>query len=225
LISTLHYRSPSDSPERILLVMLPGYGIEAEEFAGRGLVASLQSRGWPVDVVAPSLAPDLYLDGSVAAPIHRDIVEPAWRQGYRRIWLLGISLGCMGALLYANQHADIIEGIILLAPFLGTQGSIAELAQMGGFGAWSSAHRAPDSVEGQMLGWLQRHLTARAGRPVLYLGYGDFDRFAAGHKLLAACLPEEKVLTAEGGHDWETWLLLWNKLLDALPFGKAAGLQ
>ena len=215
MIGRQHHRAPGDDPDRILLVMLPGAGFAAEDFARHGLVSATHGRGWPVDIVTTDPEVELYLEGGIAAALHREIVEPARAQGYARIWLLGVSLGGMGALLYASENAATIEGVVLLAPFLGTQGTIAELAKAGGFRAWSAASSAATPTEQRVLTWLQTYLEARPASPALYLGFGHADRFAQGHRMLAAGLPAAHVHIATGGHDWDTWHTLWQSLLDA----------
>lgn len=203
--------------------MLPGAGIEAGDFANHGMVTALHGRGFDVDVVAAQPALDVYLDGSIATVLHRTIIEPALAQGYSRFWFLGISLGGMGALLYAGAYAANVQGLILLAPFLGTQGTIAALAAAGGFASVSASNSAITAAEGQMLAWLQDYLTRRPINPALYLGYGRADRFARGHRMLAGTLPADRVVTEAGGHDWDTWLLLWHRVLDASPFAASGG--
>jgi enterochelin esterase-like enzyme len=49
---------------------------------------------------------------------------------------------------------------------------------------------------------------------MLHLGFGTEDRFAAGHRLMAAALEPETVSTVPGGHDWRTWRQLWENFLD-----------
>ena len=168
-------------------------------------------------------APDLglYLDGGIAEALHRAVVEPARAQGYTRIWLLGISLGGMGALLHASAYAGQVEGLVLLAPFLGTPGTIAEIAQAGGLAAWSAARSAAVETEKRMLVWLQNFVAQLPSSPALYLGYGSGDRFAPGHRMLAEQLPGASVVTETGGHDWKTWRALWQRILDTGPFTTA----
>jgi hypothetical protein len=48
----------------------------------------------------------------------------------------------------------------------------------------------------------------------LYLGFGDQDRFVAAHELLAAALPADAVDVIAGGHEWPTWVGLWENFLD-----------
>lgn len=222
MISVLHYRAPDMAEHRLLLVMLPGVGIEAAEFFEHGMVGAVQAHGreigLAIDVAA--LRPDLelYLDGEIEPALHRAVIEPARRQGYARIWLLGISLGGMGALRYAAGYEAEIEGLVLLAPFLGTRGTVAELAKAGGLNAWTPAQSVATDLEQRTLLWLRDFLQQQTRAPMLYLGYAQHDRFAPGHLLLADLLPENRVVTAEGQHDWDSWARLWRLVLERSPF-------
>jgi pimeloyl-ACP methyl ester carboxylesterase len=221
MITCLTHKAPVAAGSRTLLVMLPGVGMAAGEFAAQGLVDDVHARALPVDIIAARPDIELYLDGSVAACLQRTIIEPALAQGYRRLWLLGISLGGMGALLHASAYEGQVEGLVLLAPFLGTPGTIAEIDQAGGLAAWSAAHSAAVDTEKQALAWLQNFTAKRPAAPALYLGYGRDDRFARGHRLLAQQLPDANVVTETGGHDWATWRPIWQRILCDDPFGKA----
>jgi hypothetical protein len=55
--------------------------------------------------------------------------------------------------------------------------------------------------------------------PPIYLGYGMRDRFSSASQLISQRLPQERVLTEPGGHDWSTWLALWHRMLDLEMFG------
>jgi pimeloyl-ACP methyl ester carboxylesterase len=216
-MTCLHYPAPGGGGSKNLLVMLPGAGMEAADFAANGMVAAVHERDLAIDIIAARPDLDLYLDGEVAAALHRAVIAPALAQGYARIWLLGISLGGMGALLYAALPEARLEGIVLLAPFLGTPGTIAEVEAAGGLNGWKAGGVAT-APEARMLGWLQDYLKHLPGRPKLYLGYGLADRFARGHNLLGACLAAAQKFTQAGGHDWETWLALWRRMLDEISW-------
>jgi pimeloyl-ACP methyl ester carboxylesterase len=218
------HAAPVAGVERVLLIMLPGAGSEAGAFAEHGLIDAVHARGLAVDIVAVQPALDRYLEGDIASLLHRRVVEPARAQNnYTRVWLLGISLGGMAALLYASAHAAELEGLVLLAPFLGTRGTIAELARAGGLASWSPANSSATQPEQRMLSWLQNFLKHRPASPKLYLGYGHNDRFAPGHRILAELLPEGDVVTAEGGHDWPTWRTLWQRVLETAPIATPSG--
>lgn len=223
MISRQYHKAPGAGGERVLLVMLPGAGSHANEFVEHGMAEAVHARGLAVDVCVAQPDLGLYLDGDVAAALHRDVIEPARAEGYARVWLLGISLGCMGALLYAAAYAGDVEGIVLLAPFLGTKGTVAELGRAGGLRAWAPAQSAATAQEQRMLIWLRDFLIQEAASPALYLGYGREDRFAPGHRLLADALPAARVISTEGGHEWDTWRRLWRLLLNTLPLDAARG--
>jgi pimeloyl-ACP methyl ester carboxylesterase len=217
--SRLHYPSALGPPQCVLLVMLPGAGIAAEDFAARGLVAAAQHGMPALEVIALRPNIELYLEGSLAPVLHEGIIVPALAAGIRRIWLLGLSLGGMGALLYASEYPELVEGLVLLAPFLGTHGTIAELTRAGSFDHWAAEDSAATAPERQLLIWLQSHLRTGAKVPRLFLGHGKRDRFAGGHRLLAARLPASQVVLVDGGHDWAAWIEAWQVILARKPFG------
>jgi hypothetical protein len=53
----------------------------------------------------------------------------------------------------------------------------------------------------------------------IHIGYGRDDRFAYAQDFMASLLPSEQVVVIEGGHDWSTWEMLWNRFLDQNIFG------
>lgn len=211
----LRYQTSGRSEDRILMVMLPGVGIAAGDFAAQGFVRTIEKVAAPLDIIAARPELDLYLDGTVADEIHRAILAPLAPR--RRVWFLGISLGGMGALLHARAYPDAIEGIILLSPFLGSPGIIAEVESAGGLGAWQPGDIAANDSERKLLAWLTAYLAAPPPRPSLYLGYGKRDRFVRGHALLGDRLPAERVVVGEGGHDWPSWVELWRRILALDP--------
>jgi enterochelin esterase-like enzyme len=83
---------------------------------------------------------------------------------------------------------------------------------------WQPGTIAPEDAERGLLAWLRQR---RAGGPALrrtYLGYGTEDRYAPASMLLARQLPGRNVVSVRGGHDWATWLTLWERLLDRNVF-------
>jgi len=210
----LRHAAPGPGKARRLLVMLPGAGMAAEDFAANGLVGALHERHRDIEIIAARLPLELYLDGQAADCLHRTVIEPALAQGYAQIWLLGISLGGMGALSYAALHEDLVAGLVLLAPFLGTPGTIAGIEAAGGLPHWTPGE-VTTAPEARVLEWLKDFIARQQVLPKLYLGYGEADRFARGHRLLGALLPPAQVVTRPGGHDWESWAALWRLMLDA----------
>ena len=207
-----------DPRERVLLVLLPpAYGT-ARDFVEQGFVAAIRSRGLPVDVIAAGAIANHYLDQTVVARLYADVIAPALAQGYRRLWLGGISIGGFGSLLTLQSHSADIEGVLLLAPYLGSRPAVNEVIRAGGFAQWQPQSAAPDDHERQLLAWLQGVLAVPSPGPPIYMAYGAQDRFASSMKVLADALPADRVVLQPGEHDWATWITLWCALLDRDPF-------
>jgi len=202
----------------LALVMLPGAGDEAQDLVEQGFLAALRRRGIAADAWMADVPFDQYMDGSFAAQLELDVLAPIRSQGRARIWMMGISLGGMAALSVARRHPGAIEGLILLAPFLGTRGRIAEVAAAGGLRKWLPGAVPPDDDELQVLSWLRDYQSGNPALPRIHLGYGTDDRYAPASELLARELPHDHVVSVEGEHDWATWLKLWEILLDGNVF-------
>jgi pimeloyl-ACP methyl ester carboxylesterase len=213
-----YHEANNQSRSRVLLVMLPGVGFAPDDFVARGFVAAVHECGLAVDVAVAQPGLDAYLDNTLATDLHRDIAARYRSDGDARVWLLGVSLGGMGALLYAQAYAPTVEGVILIAPFLGTAGLVSEVARAGGLASWQPGDMTANDSERLLLGWLKLHTAAPQVRPRLYLGYARGDRFVQGHALLADRLPSSQVVVEEGGHDWDAWTRLWQKIVDKEPF-------
>ena len=205
--------------ENALLVMLPGATHKPHDFARRGFIDALRRRNLPVDTVAVDAHLGHYLERDLIGRLNEDVIAPARAAGYARIWLLGISLGGMGALTYARSHPQAIAGIVVLAPFLAVKGTIDEIVRAGGIDLWQPGTIDPQDDERALLAWLKGHESAEPALARIHLGYGAGDRFVAASEILGARLSPERIVTLGGGHDWETWLALWEKLLDRDLFG------
>lgn len=206
-------RSPSCHPRaNTLLAFLPGVYDTPEDLVREGFVAALRARRLPVDVVLVDAHVGYYTDESIEHRLHDEIVTPARAAGYRSIWLAGISLGGLGCLAYAQAYPRGVDGLILLAPYLGNRGLLQEIETAGGLAAWH-ARAARSTGEERVWHWIADLPAYRDALPV-YLGFGDADRFVASHRLLAGQLPASHVISHAGGHDWPVWHSLWAGFLD-----------
>ncbi len=211
----IHDQAPhQDGDKRALLVMLPGATDVPEDFLQHGFVRALRERHLPVDVILVDAHADYYLGRSIGERLSQDIILPVRDSRYRKIWLMGISLGGMGALLCARDHPDKIDGVILLAPYLGNRGKIAEIVDGGGLDDWQPKTINPHDDEQALLAWLKAYRSGNPALPEIYLGYGRDDRFAPASNMLAQRLPADRVTAIQGGHDWKTWQRLWKHILD-----------
>lgn len=205
-----------------LLVFLPGVYDTPEDLVREGFVAAVRERQLPVDMVLVDAHVGYYTDESVERRLHAEIIAPARARGYRQVWLAGISLGGMGSLAYAEAYGAQVDGLILLAPYLGNRGLQEEIRSAGGLDAWH-ASGSHEGGERRIWHWLAS-LDTQSKAPPIHLAYGNADRFAPSHRLLGERLPASRVLALEGGHDWPVWRTAWQTFLDrpdlASQFGR-----
>lgn len=205
-----------------LLVMLPGAYSAPAEFVDEGFVSRLRQQRVHADVVVAGATLDHYIEGQVLQRLHDEVIGPARARGVRQVWLLGISLGGLFAMAYADRHPGDVDGVLALAPYLGRRTLLTEIVRAGGPAAWAAARQpqADDLLEHAVWAWIARGGAA----PLLHLGFGRDDRFVDAHRLLAAQLPAARVFEAPGGHDWPAWRSLWDQWLSRglLPVKGAA---
>ena len=196
-----------------LVVFLPGRGDRMEDFEREGLRAAMTQAGVRADWMAVDAHLGYYLNRSVVDALREDVLQPARARGYRRIVLVGVSLGGLGALLCARDAPGLVDALVLLAPYLGDRAAFfAEVERAGGPVAWAAGRPGrADDVAVELWTFLgQQH----ARLPPTWLGWGEGDRLAAGHRLLAPLLPGERVRVIAGGHTWPIWRELWRGLCE-----------
>ncbi len=194
-----------------LVVFLPGRGDSREDFERQGMAAALRAAGVRADWIATDAHLGYYLDRSIVNVLREEVLRPARARGYRRIVLVGISLGGLGALLCVRDAPELVDGVVLIAPYLGDRAALfTEIDRAGGPAAWAEGRSGRQAdVAAELWTFLgQRH----AGLPPTWLAAGEADRLAQGHRLLAPLLSPERVRLAEGGHVWSVWRGLWTEL-------------
>jgi pimeloyl-ACP methyl ester carboxylesterase len=209
--SVLKSASPG-APAPTRIVCLPGAYHSAEDFLASGFDTAVRDRSLGIDLVFVDVEMQHLGDRSALELLDQEVVLPARAAGCRSLWFAGISLGGFIALDYAASHAGRLDGICLLAPYLGNRMLIADIARAPSLTAWTGGELAHSDEERRI--W--RFVQAQAAHPrLLYLGYGRDDRFAAAHRLLADALPSDASNMVPGGHDWRTWRALWENFLDS----------
>ncbi len=199
----------ADAPMR--MVWLPGAYHTAQDFLTAGFAEAVRARRLNLDLIFVDMDLAHVGDRSVLGQLRSDIVLPARSAGVS-LWLGGISLGGLMALDYAASHPDELDGLCLLAPYLGNRILTAEIAQAPGIAAWQPGELAETDEERRIWRYIKNR---RAAARPLYLGFGEADRFSAAHKLLAGTLPVDRVNVIAGGHEWVTWSRLWENFLDS----------
>lgn len=212
---------PGRGQPRTLVVLLPGRRDRPEDFGRAGFPETAARAGAQVDMVAVNAHLGYYLKNLIVDRLHEDVIAPA-RQRYERIWLVGVSVGGAGALAYASRHPENVDGVVLLAPFLGQEQVIGEVDAAGGLRGWKPPEPlAPDDYQRQLWAWLSRYANGSQGQIPLYLGFGTRDSFARANGLLAEVLPPERVFTVPGGHNWKVWRALWADFVRTGALGKS----
>ena len=205
-----------------LIVLLPGLADGPEDFADNGFVDAIRRANPRFDVVATDAHFGYYRTRTLGERLYADVLEPAAAR-YDEIWLVGISLGGIGGAIYAQEHPGAIDGLILLAPYMGDDDIARDVAAAGGLASWTPPPL--ESIEGEdrrkfheVWRFYRGYVTDPANMPRLYLGYGEQDDFAPAIGLVAAALPPEQVQTRAGGHRWSVWRPVFEALVQrALP--------
>jgi pimeloyl-ACP methyl ester carboxylesterase len=211
---------PSAHPEHeTLIIFLPGRHSRAGAFADEGFVTAVRTRKLPVDLVSADAHWGYYVARTLEQRLHEDVMAPFRGQDYQRLWLVGISAGGFGAMMYDRSYPGEVSGIVALAAFLGERSVFDDVLVQGGLGSWvAPAVIPPGDYELQLWDYLRGYADATQKRPHLFIGYGNQDRFAPANQILGAGLPEGHAITTPGGHDWDTWRALWGALLDSPTF-------
>jgi len=214
--------------DRVLVIVLPGRGDDVARLRKSGIAESIQ-KSWPqADVLLTGVTMAHYFSGRMPQRLHDEVVVPARQRGYRQVWLAGASLGGMGTVLYDRSYPAEMDGLVLLAPYLGERKMIDEISAGSGLAHWQPPMPVPEAItadNAQQEIW--RHLKswgdARAARGRhIYLAYGDSDRLKSALPLLAPLLPEQHVFVRPGGHGWVVWTPVAGEIFSRIREEQAA---
>jgi pimeloyl-ACP methyl ester carboxylesterase len=194
------------------VLLLPAAYTAPDDFVREGFVGAARERQAPVDLVFAELKLQHLTDRTVLRRLRHEVVLPARALGCGSIWIGGISLGGFIALAYAERYPDEVDGVCLLAPYLGNHIVTGEIERANGIAGWRPGELAEDDDERRIWRFIK---TLHTRRLPLHLGFGRDDRFADSHRLMASALPPESVDVVPGGHDWAAWRTLWANFLDA----------
>ncbi|MBI5055450.1 MAG: alpha/beta fold hydrolase [Nitrospirae bacterium] len=213
-MDTIYYEGPEKAGNSHLIVFLPGRGDRLGTYMKHGFIDAIRQKGLNVDMAEADAYEAYYQDGSIGVRLREDIIGPAKAKGYKHIWLVGISMGGTGALLYASKYPDDISGVIAFSPFLGDEEIIGKIKNADGVQNWNPGRITEDDWQDFLWLWIKNYETEKS-LPV-YLGYGDHDRFAPVNNIFATALPRDHVVVINGAHDWQTWETLWGIFIEKL---------
>ena len=203
-----------EPPPRCAAVMLPGKGDLGESYSDNKVVERLQATQSDLEVITVDAHFGYYRERNLLPRLDEDVLSSLRARGIETIWLVGTSMGGIGSLLMAQEHPELVDGIILVAPYLGRKDTLKSVEEAGGVTAWQ-----PPEDQSQwdvsLWTWIKGYTNGEE-RPPIFLAYGEEDGGAEGHKLIADFLPEGRVFTREGGHGWKVWNPLWDEMLAGL---------
>ncbi len=204
--------SDASRPASTLVVFLPGFGDHPEKYLEHGVLDRLHATDADVDTIALDGHFGYYANGELWHRVHEDVVMPARARG-QRVWIFGISMGGIGALMTASEYRSQIDGLVLMSPYTGRRRTMKQIASAGGPREWQPPEK-PGSWDAELWRWLRDYDPSAGDYPEIFLGYGLNESGAKKHfPLLASLLPEDHVYTAEGSHAWNTWDQLWDDML------------
>ncbi len=215
-------RAAHEGRERCLVIVLPGLNNAPEHLLELGFADAIHDANVAADVTIAEAHFGYYAKHSIVDRVDEDLVLPALESGYSKVWLVGISLGGLGALAYGAAHADRLAGIILVSPYIGRGAVLDDVRARGGARAWQRAHADElehDHESGRGHFWhaddasFYRAVWSFVAAPrrtdgtevPLYLGYGRYDFLERDQRVLARSIPERRLLLAYGGHRFEVF--------------------
>ena len=212
----LHYSAASGQADG-LMVLLPGFGDSPERFEQQGIIDIVRQFAPTFDIVAADAHFAYYRNLSIVDRLHADLLGPG-QDRYQRVWIVGISMGGLGASSYAMEHPGVVERVILLAPYMGSKDLITEVKVAGGLARWQPPNLSYIENEEQrrfyrLWDWYKGYTQPDPTGPDLMLGFGSHDGLRDANQLLADVLPGEQVVRVQGGHKWKVWIPIFETLL------------
>ncbi|MCA9685587.1 MAG: alpha/beta hydrolase, partial [Myxococcales bacterium] len=146
-ILTASYPAPAPEPSRAesmptatepastLVIMLPGAGDRVGTYDEHGFVELMHQSGMAVDILEVDAHYGYYRSRTLLERMEQDVLAPN-RGRYQEIWVVGISMGGIGALLTAWTFPEDIDGLILMAPYLGRRKTLRAIESAGGLARW-----------------------------------------------------------------------------------------
>ena len=201
---------------RLRVVLMPGAYHTTGHFLQAGFDQAVRARALPLELILATPELDHLTDRRWLRALHDELVAPARARESVPLWLGGVSLGGFMALRFAAQYPAAVDGLCLLAPYLGSRIIAAEIAAHADMSCWQASAMDDDDDERRIWQYVTRLGMSPAPTRV-FLGLGAGDRFADTQQVLARALPASRSTTRviAGGHDWPIWRQLWDEFLDS----------
>lgn len=199
-----------------LIIFFPGLYDTAEKFKDEEFFSIARKAGIKADMVSANVNVFHLIKEKVIERIESDVFQQAKSDGYKNIWLVGVSLGGLNSLLFYRKHSRDICGVVTLAPYVANTPLINDLKNAKDINNWQPISIDDKSVLEQKLQilwlWLKEQSLKNNLRAV-YLGYGNQDRYIDAIELFGKVLHKNNIINIEGGHNWDTSQKIWQKQL------------
>lgn len=215
-----------DQKSACVLVLLPGLGDSPELFSKHGFDQAILQSQKPCDVLVVDSHFGYYRDAVLVERLAHEVLTPL-RAQYEQTWLVGVSLGGYGAALVAKDRPELVDGVVLISPFLGVPSRVRPVVEAlhtaGGLehyrgAAATSRNPRRHFVEVEPLwNWLAARGRGEEG-PRLVLAWGTADAMAWKHRAVSDGLDADQVVSLDGAHTWETFAALFRRVARSPPW-------
>ncbi|MEM6454144.1 MAG: hypothetical protein AAF772_03535 [Acidobacteriota bacterium] len=214
------FQPAADARARCLMMIVPGFFSLPKDIGRHDFPQVVDELGLSIDLVGVDLHIKYANRGTLWERLSTDVVEPARAAGYEEIWMGGMSFGGFATIAYAARNAADLDGMVLLAPYVGGSRALNEIRAAGPLENWTpNPPLKPGKDLRKMWRWYQDWAQQDpATRPLIFLGYGDDDDLAEANQLFARNLDREHVYVRTGGHDWPVWRDLFRDILQDEAF-------
>ena len=195
-----------------LLILLPGIRNDLLRFEQEGFFTDIQQYAPNFDVITVDAHIGYYAQKKLIVELHETVILPAKASGYRNIILGGISLGGYGSLWYNHLYANEIQGLLLIAPYLGDEHVISSIKSSPSVAVWREQNPLDvEEFEELVWHWIDEDMPSKQNQTLLAVGKKD--KYYDATNILARYLPESQYVIGKGKHNWRDWRVLWLSLL------------
>lgn len=222
----LRHETLASSGTDCVIVLLPGFGDSPEHFKKHTFADALGQGEGRCDLEVVDSHFGYYRDAVIVERLAARLESLAPR--YQRLWLVGVSLGAYGAALAAQARPDLVDGVVLISPFLGVPKAVRPLVSRiesgGGLEAFDGPVQAPTKAKNHFVmveplwKWLAERARDEGQGSRVVLAFGADDGFAWMHRVVGAAMDPTDVIEQPGGHDWHTFRGLWSVVAAAAPW-------
>lgn len=205
-----------DEKSTSLIIFLPGLIDNAETFKNEQFFSIARNAGIKADMVSASIHIGHLIKDKMIKRLEVDVYNEAKNNGYKNIWLVGVSIGGLNSLLFYQKYMHEICGVVTVSPYVADTALREDLQQAGSVKNWKPKPTENMKIFNQKLQslwvWFQKQY-AKNSLTNIYLGYGKQDKYAKEIKLLENILDKNNVTLTNGKHNWVSGQKIWQQQL------------